>query len=331
MADTFTTNLNLTKPEVGSSTDTWGTKLNADLDTLDAIFNATGSAVNQRFASANFDDGAKAIFGSGDDLEIYHDGSNSYIKDTGTGSLVFDSDAEHLFRSISGSPKAIFNSAGSVELYNSGAKKFETSATGATLTGNLAVTGTVDGVDIAALNSSLATVATSGSYNDLSNKPTIPTNNNQLSNGAGYVTTNTTYSGGTGISISGTTINRDALNPSDCSLGNLYSNGNNVTGSFTASGNITAFSSRKLKSDIKTIDNALDKVSQMRGVTFTKDKELSSGVIAEEFEQVAPELVLDGEYKSVAYGNTVGYLIEAIKELKNEVEELKTKKLCECK
>lgn len=46
MADTFTTNLNMTKPEVGASTDSWGTKLNADLDTLDAIFGASGTAVS---------------------------------------------------------------------------------------------------------------------------------------------------------------------------------------------------------------------------------------------------------------------------------------------
>ena len=61
----------------------------------------------------------------------------------------------------------------------------------------------------------------------------------------------------------------------------------------------------------------------MRGVSFVKDDKKGSGVIAQEIEKIAPELVIDGEYKSVAYGNTVGYLIEAIKELKAEIEELK--------
>ena len=64
----------------------------------------------------------------------------------------------------------------------------------------------------------------------------------------------------------------------------------------------------------------------MRGVSYTKDGEKSSGVIAQELEVIAPELVIEGEeYKSVAYGNIVGYLIEAVKLLKEEVEELKAK------
>jgi microcystin-dependent protein len=52
MPDTFTTNLNLTKPEVGSSADTWGNKLNADLDIVDALFNATGTNVVVRTNAA---------------------------------------------------------------------------------------------------------------------------------------------------------------------------------------------------------------------------------------------------------------------------------------
>ena len=62
----------------------------------------------------------------------------------------------------------------------------------------------------------------------------------------------------------------------------------------------------------------------MRGVSFVKDDKEGSDVIAKELEKIAPELVSnDNEYKAVAYGNITGYLIEAIKELKVEIEELK--------
>ena len=94
--------------------------------------------------------------------------------------------------------------------------------------------------------------------------------------------------------------------------------------SVTAGGDVTAFSDMRIKHDIETIEGALAKVSDMRGVYFKRNNgEAWTGVIAQEIENILPEVVKDGEYKSVAYGNMVGILIEAIKELKAEVESLK--------
>jgi len=102
-------------------------------------------------------------------------------------------------------------------------------------------------------------------------------------------------------------------------IGNIDSAGN-----LTMSGNVTAYSDVRLKSNIQTIESGLDKVCAMRGVTFEKDGVAGLGVIAQEVEAIIPEVVMthnDG-IKSVAYGNIVGVLIEAIKELKDKVESL---------
>ena len=97
------------------------------------------------------------------------------------------------------------------------------------------------------------------------------------------------------------------------------------SGTVTATGDVVAYSDERLKTNIETLDGS--KVYKMRGVSFIKDEIEGSGVIAQELEKVAPELVNnDGEYKAVAYGNITGYLIEAIKELKAEIEELKKSK-----
>lgn len=100
-----------------------------------------------------------------------------------------------------------------------------------------------------------------------------------------------------------------------------------AAGAATFNNDITAFSDERLKSDIRTIDNALNLVGDMRGVYFNRDGVAGTGVIAQEIQNILPEVVHDKqEYLSVAYGNMVGVLIEAIKELKKEVETLKEAK-----
>jgi hypothetical protein len=91
---------------------------------------------------------------------------------------------------------------------------------------------------------------------------------------------------------------------------------------------INSTSDVNLKTNINTVENALDTISQLRGVTFDwKETGKSSyGVIAQEIEEVLPELVASEEVKSVNYNGLVGVLIEAIKELKSEIEELKNSK-----
>ena len=99
----------------------------------------------------------------------------------------------------------------------------------------------------------------------------------------------------------------------------------------TFSGTITENSSVRYKDNIETVKYGLDKVLQMRGVTYTKKdtglKEL--GLIAEEINEILPEVVLkneEGEPDSVSYGRITAVLIEAIKDLKKEIEELKSNK-----
>ena len=98
-----------------------------------------------------------------------------------------------------------------------------------------------------------------------------------------------------------------------------------VVGNVTANGNVTAYSDARLKKDVERIEGALQKVQALRGVTYTrKDSgERQTGVIAQEVQEVLPEAVQEGEYLSVAYGNLVGLLIEAVKELAMEVQEVR--------
>ena len=104
-----------------------------------------------------------------------------------------------------------------------------------------------------------------------------------------------------------------------------------AAGAATFNNDVTAFSDKRLKTDIKPITNSLDKVMQMQGVYYKRndveDAREQVGVLAQDMEAILPEVVLTADdeiqTKSVDYGKITSVLIEAIKELKAEINELK--------
>ncbi len=108
--------------------------------------------------------------------------------------------------------------------------------------------------------------------------------------------------------------------------GDSFTGSISVSGSITATGDITAYSDARLKTDIETITGALDRVRKLRGVTFSRRDTGNRGVglIAQELAAIVPEAVMTHEdgLLSVAYGNLVGVLIEAVKDLADKVDRL---------
>jgi len=196
----------------------------------------------------------------------------------------------------------------------------------------------------------------------------IPTAISSFTNDSGYITSATSYTAGTGLTLAGTEFQNTApdqtvaltgtgatsisgtypnftISSSDTNTNTTYTAGNGMTlsgteflmsgsytGSFVATGDVTAYSDERLKTNVTTIENALSTVQSLRGVMFDKIDSLSgetrqsTGVIAQETEKVLPEVVHNNDtgYKSVAYGNIVGVLIEAIKEQQEQINDLKS-------
>jgi hypothetical protein len=101
-----------------------------------------------------------------------------------------------------------------------------------------------------------------------------------------------------------------------------------ATGAITSSDAVTAFSDRSLKRDIQTIEHAIDLVKRMRGVSYEmiNTGKLGIGVIAQEMQEVIPQVVLDNNgILSVAYGNLTAVLIEAVKEMAARIDQLEGK------
>jgi hypothetical protein len=152
-----------------------------------------------------------------------------------------------------------------------------------------------------------------------------PTNLSSFTNGPGYLTS------GTGVtSVSGSNgLTGTVTTTGSLSMSGSYTRTFSVTGAIIASGNITAFSDRKLKENLEKISGALAKVRSLTGYTYTRndldDKtKRHTGLIAQDVEAVLPEAVEEhGGIKGVAYGQMMGLVFEAIKELDDKLEEIK--------
>jgi len=138
---------------------------------------------------------------------------------------------------------------------------------------------------------------------------------------AGATITGTTTSGT--YYVVGTTSTSGSLTTASISNTNAVSY-NASTGALTAVSMVSS-SDERLKSNIQTLTNAVQTVENLRGVSYLRNDRPEIGVVAQEVEKVLPMLVHEDPegYKSVAYGNMVGLLIEAVKELSAEVKVLK--------
>lgn len=261
---------------------------------------ALGSDLGTNGNDINFTDNDKAQFGAGNDLQIFHSGSNSHIYDAGTGALNLSSEGTdiRLTKHTGGEVMVKAIPDGSVELYYDNAKKFGTLSDG-------------------------ASVFNSGGCNFVI-KCGNTSNNSELRFGD-------SDSDNPGVIYYVHSDDSMRFNTGGAEEMRLENDGD-----LHVDGDVIAFSTTvsdvALKSDIQMIPNALDKIDEIKGYTFTRHNgQKSAGIIAQELEKVLPEAVrekelalVDGKkYKTVEYDAIHGLLVNCIKELKQEIKELK--------
>jgi len=246
-------------------------------------------------------DSQKATFGASDDLQIYHDASHSWIKDTGTGNLKISAGNFEVVGAADTNAAFLYGiEGGSLYLYHNGTQKLQTTASGITVSSKLDLE--VAGNDSIIRNDEGPLFVQSDSFvkfTDVGNNETFAVFND---NGS--------------VDLYYDNIARLSTN----------SSGITVTGDATAT-NFNTTSDATLKTNVETLTGSLDAVKAMRGVSFDWLENGGSeiGVIAQEVEAVLPDVVStnDEGIKSVKYSNMVAVLIEAIKEQQVQIDELK--------
>ena len=182
---------------------------------------ASYSAVWDKSDSAlEFADNAKATFGSSRKVEIYSNGTMKNVLGTGTGSLLVKNSGDIYIQDSSAGTKTYIAmaSGGSVELYTNGIKKFETSSSGVNVIGNIAVSGTVDGRDLAVDGQKLdgitagANVGVPTTGGTFTGAVTFSSSGNEFSNGVTFSNQNTVFSSGAQFTSGNITVgNNDTV------------------------------------------------------------------------------------------------------------------------
>jgi hypothetical protein len=343
---------------------------------------------------------------SGGDLQIYHDGTDSHIKDEGTGLLLLSGSTNVKIRAA-GTDENMINCVadGGVQLFYDNSNKLETLTGGVQVTGDITVSGTVDGVDIQTLNTTAgAALPKAGGtmtgnadfgdnvqarfgasqdlliYHDGSNSyvkdngtgslKLLGTNNVVLMNSAndenyihcaedGSVTlyhdnTAKIATVAAGVTVTGNVTSSNGvyeldgshyININDANIGFVLDGAEDMRlendGDLHTEGDVIAYSTTisdaTLKYNINPVEFALDKIKELKGVTFNylKGNKESAGLLAQDVEKVMPSAVQekklplhtddDKSYKTLHYDSVTAILVEAIKELTAKVEKLENK------
>ena len=159
--------------------------------------------INGSSTLIRFDDDLKATFGDSDDLQIFHDGSDSFIAVEGTGGLVLSSDALTIKNKARDENQAVFTGNGTVQLYNDNTIRLTTTSSGITVNGTATatafsgpLTGNVTGNASGSSGSCTGNAATATALEtartiagvSFDGSANISLNNNAITNGAGYIT-----------------------------------------------------------------------------------------------------------------------------------------------
>jgi hypothetical protein len=371
MASTYSSNFKLEKMATGANANTWGTNTNNNLDVLDAfgagyLSKSVAGSANITLSTANADPAAessnKTIELTGaltGDIVVFIPATESqytfFNNTTGSQTLTIAATG-HTANGV------VITQGAKTSVYCDGASNYNVEISGSTDAATGLGTGTV------------ASARISGAYTGITGLGTLTTaltttaninlgDNDVLNFGASndlqiYHTGSLSLiddqgtgglfiRGDAGVYIRSTTDENKAIFTSDGSVELYYDNvkklettsgGIAVTGAITATGDITAFftSDETLKTNIENIENPMEKIAQLNGVSYNwtdeaqakydhlnGDKEI--GVIAQQVEKVLPEMVgtRDDGTKAVRYERMCALLIECVKDLQSQVNDLK--------